>query len=317
MSKLTEEDIFDSATLADLPPEPAAPAEPAPEPETSATPEPEPAEPATPEPQPEPVAAPTEPEPTEPSEPAPQPGEAPRPPPRVPLREVQEERRKRQEAEAAAETLRREMAELKGLVQGLQAGRQTAPQPQQQPQPQPVDFFVDPDAALQQRLTPVQQAIQAQREQFSQLMAEQQYGKETVQEAYKAFANTRQTDPAFEAQLQRMMSDRHPYERLVEWHKRQKAVQEVGDDPNAWFERRLAEMAQQPDFLARFAPQMQTQAVQNAATGAVTPVVSPPKPAASIPSLTRAAGSPGSAAPGPVTEEDIFNAAPRHMGRRD
>lgn len=114
--------------------------------------------------------------------------------------------------------------------------------PQQAEPPKAPDFWEDPSAAINSALTPVQQQMQQQREQFSRVMAEEKYGAETVQQAFQTLKSELQTNPAAQAQYQAIMQSAHPYGALVDWHKKRAVAAEIGDDPAAYREKLKAEI---------------------------------------------------------------------------
>jgi hypothetical protein len=138
---------------------------------------------------------------------------------------------------------------------------------QKQEQPQPTDFFTDPDTAFHERLQaglapalgPVQQQLMAQAE----MLAGLKYGDDKVTEAEKAFIDalqSRQVDPM---DYRRVVDSPNRYAAAVQWHARQVAQAEIGDDPAAFKakveaelrEKILAEQGgQQPAIPARNAP---------------------------------------------------------------
>ena len=115
-------------------------------------------------------------------------------------------------------------------------------QPQQSPA-QPPDFFENPQAAVRAELQPVVQAQQAQREQFSLMMAAEKHGEDTVTQAYQWLAARKAENPtAFNADYQRIMSAPHPYGELVKVYKQSQVLSEIGDDPSSYKERIKAEI---------------------------------------------------------------------------
>jgi hypothetical protein len=164
----------------------------------------------------------------------------------VPVGAVQAEREKRQAAQQEAEALRREVAELRGMVT---ATRQPAPQPQ--PEQQPLSIFEDPDAFLKSQLSPVQQQMQETRELILEMQATQIHGAEAMaaaKEAAKALFGTPEGQSL-------ASKPGNLFDNLVKWHKQQQAFAKVGDDPDAWLnseiERRLADPAEQAKILER------------------------------------------------------------------
>lgn len=229
---------------------------------------------------------------------------------------VIEERRRRQEAEqreqarlAELEAMRRELAEVRGFLRGQQ-------RPQEEPKPaEPTDWFVDPDGRLNQSfqkftaetISPLQKQLMETNEYWSRKNAERDYGPDTVSAAYQwVQTQVNAGDQAAYAVLQRSLQSRDPYGLIVSEYQQRQAIKEVGTDPNAWFEKTLEQKLADPTFQQKIA-----QKLGPAPTGRAAPLVS-------IPSINRASGSaatPHDSVPG--TEEELFEAAPRRMGRRD
>lgn len=152
---------------------------------------------------------------------------------------------------------------------------QASLQPKKEAAPPP-DFFEAPADAVSfhvnQAVTPLQQAIQQQQQQFmqqrdamSRRMAIKEHGEEAVTEAFEALKSMRGS-PAFDPLFRQIMSSELPYDQLMTWHKAEVARQKIGDDPEAFIEaevsRRLAAMQQD----GQTAPQARTQMPSNFAT---------------------------------------------------
>jgi len=142
---------------------------------------------------------------------APQGQPEPQPVRQVPLPELLEERRRRQEAERLA-------LNYQQLIE--------AQQRQQQPQPQPIDPVVEPErafAALQNQMHHM--AIHT-RANTSEMIVRQQLGNEVVDKAVEA---------ARQAQLgEHFLTRPNPYGELIEWYRGQQVAREVGPDPAAY-----------------------------------------------------------------------------------
>jgi len=145
----------------------------------------------------------------------------------VPLSALLDEREKRQKYE-------RELEEL----------RQWRQQQETQRQPKP-DFFDNPEAALSQVQQTTQQQIIASKLQTSKFLAEREYGADLVKEAYAYFDQNPQESHA-------LLNEPSPFHAAVEHYKRQKAVQEIGADPEAYKAKLRAELEAE---LAQKAPQ--------------------------------------------------------------
>lgn len=103
-----------------------------------------------------------------------------------------------------------------------------------EPEKEAPDFWSDPDGYLKGALSPVQQQIAEQKEQFAQMLAEQQHGAEVVQGAVKALEMELRSNPASSGVYQQIMAQRNPYQAVVEWHKRHQTQAEIGSDPEAY-----------------------------------------------------------------------------------
>ena len=143
------------------------------------------------------------------------------------------------EARSENRALKEQLAAIKAQQDALMGtvGRAFAPAPPQAP-----DWFQDPDAALRDRISPIEQALAQQREQMSQLMAEEKHGREAVSAAMQAIQDEVDRNPAARFEVQRMMQSPHPYGALVEWHKQRSVLSEIGTDPAAYRERLKAEI---------------------------------------------------------------------------
>lgn len=213
----------------------------------------------------------------------------------VPVGAVKAEREKRQAAEADAEALRREVAELRGMVVARQ---QSAPQPQQEERP--IALWDDPDAYLQSQLTPFQQQMQEMREELWESKAATAHTPEAVQAA-KAAAEKLFGTPEGKVLHQQITASGNPFDNLVKWHKQQEAMARVGNDPDAWLQaeldKRLADPAEQAKILER----IRTGAASNPATA--QPVTSLP------PSLSRLPSGGNAAADNDMSDSALFSHA--------
>lgn len=221
---------------------------------------------------------------------------------KVPQQALHASRQKAREAAQEAETLKQQIAELRGQVQMLSTRPQQPLTPKEEAKAP--DFWEDPTAFVQGALTPVQQQMQQQREQFSKMLAVQAHGKETVDAAYQALGSQLQSgNPAAQAEYQTIMKSEHPFDALVGWHKRQQTLQMVGNDPNAWLEaeleKRLADPAQQAKIIERL------KAVAAANTDRSNPVTNLP------PSLSRLPAGGNTAQDNDTSDAALFSFATR------
>jgi hypothetical protein len=165
---------------------------------------------------------------------------------RVPVAALQKEREKAKRYTEEVVDLRRQIAEQDRNWQQRFEQLVTQLQPKQ-PEAQAPDFWEAPETAIDHRLTqaitPLQQALMAQREGMSRMMAVEKHGEEAVNEAYQALAAMKAAGgPEFQATFQQVMSSPHPYGALVAWHGKQKVMSEIGSDPAAYREKLKAEL---------------------------------------------------------------------------
>jgi hypothetical protein len=158
-----------------------------------------------------------------------------------------DEREKRQAAQRQAEELQRKLAQIEA----------------QQAKPPVPDFYEDPEGRISQ-------ALWNERLNTSELVARSAHGSEKVDAAREAFLAAAQQNPALQLELR---GSQHPYDFVVNWHKRTRALSEIGDDPDAFRARLQEEIRQQ--VLAELAQ------------------AQPQKPAATPPSLASAPSAGG------------------------
>jgi hypothetical protein len=149
----------------------------------------------------------------------------PAPPPQahtVPIQTLLDERERRQRAEM-------QYAQMQAMLQQQQ---------RQQPPQDPNELFSQPQQYLQQNvMQPLMQMLQRgrmeERENWSRAQATQQFGKKMVDDALAKMAEVRMT-PEGDWAYQQIMASPHPYEALVSWHRRDRALSAIGNDPDAW-----------------------------------------------------------------------------------
>lgn len=148
----------------------------------------------------------------------------------APIQALDAERRRRKETE---ERYERELKDMREQLARLQ------PKQEQQQPVAPPSLWDDPEQYLQHQFTPFQQELLDTREMVSEIQAVSTHGAEAVNAAKAALEQIAAT-PHGQQIVQELVRHRHPMDALVRWHKRQTAVSEVGDDPEAYFQRRLA-----------------------------------------------------------------------------
>jgi len=130
----------------------------------------------------------------------------------------------------------------------------------------PPNFFEDPDgaveAAIVKVLGPVLQNVNKQMVTMWRPIAEGIHGAEAVAEAEKAFLQAFDNKSIDPADYERIVGSNNRWDALTRWHKKQKIYADVGDNPEAWFEKRLTERFADPKFQAQVFERLR---------GAVTP----------------------------------------------
>ena len=150
----------------------------------------------------------------------------------VPVAALVDTRLEARLAKQEAEQLRRQLADLQ--------------KPKEQDS-EPIDFFTDPDAAIRQSLSPVEQRLESMERQWtlraSRAEALATLGKDAVDAAERAVKDAMDANDPEVFQLREiMMQSAHPVEEAVKWHQRRSVLNEVGDDPVAYKERLKAEI---------------------------------------------------------------------------
>lgn len=161
------------------------------------------------------------------------------------------------------------------------------------------DWFENPDAATQQV---VQQSVDPQFQRLyqtmhanAQLIASVKYGDEKVAAADQAFMEAVQSGKLDPVEYQRVTTAPNIFAAAVQWHQRQLAQAEIGDDPTAYRAKVEAEI------LAKYGIQPGTQ--QQAQPGnPAAPVVMP----SNIAGARNVGSRSGPAWSGPPSLQDIF-----------
>ncbi len=195
------------------------------------------------------------------------------------LREVREAR------EAAEARATQEAQRSYQMAAELQAMRDQL-QKLQQPKAEPVDFFADPDKALQQHLTPIEQRFakleQDMRLATSRTAAIAEHGAKSVAEMEQAIADAMSKNhPDMQGLAMQMRSSDDPAGVAMQWYRRTKLWDVTGGDPDAYKQKVLDEALKDPKYLEKALEHARNVA---GATGS-RPLVNLP------PSLSKAAGS--------------------------
>lgn len=187
--------------------------------------------------------------------------------PQVPswrVREINEEKRA---AIAERDALKAERDEFKRLVE--ESRRRPVEAPKEPVKVEKPDPLLDPEGYEKYLETKFEEKLLNNHRELSLAQAHRTY-KTEFEEAYAAAQKV--VDPALRA---RMQQSRDPGETLMEWHREQKVRAEVGNDPNAFFEKRfeayLADPANQAKVLERIRGGVQPSAPRQAAPTSLPP----------------------------------------------
>jgi hypothetical protein len=127
---------------------------------------------------------------------------------------------------------RRQLSETNAAWERRMAELVQAVKPKQE-QPRP-DFFENPEAATQHTVQPQFDHISQTLLANAQLIAGIKYGDDKVAEAEQAFIQAMQSQKLDPADYQKVVSSPNRYAAAVQWHQRQQAQAEIGDDPAAF-----------------------------------------------------------------------------------
>ena len=214
------------------------------------------------------------------------------------LREVNDAREAAERrAREIEDRYQRELADLRSRLPKQEA--QTAP-----------DLYEDPNGFVghnvRQAVDPIKSEIGQMREYFSRRDAEREHGAEKVQAAFAWLEEgSASRDPERFAIYQKAMQSMHPYGEIVKAHQERQVLQQIGSDPQKWFETSLEQKLQSdPQFAASL-----LQKIQQTARGA------PQQQGSTVrlpPSLNRIASAQSAAdASGDMSDASLFENAMR------
>jgi len=183
------------------------------------------------------------------------------------VREINEEKRQLADRLTALETERNQWLADRQRLQSLEK----PPEPAAKPDP-----LLDPEGYEKYLETKFEEKLLNNHRESSLAQAHRTY-KTEFEEAYAAAQ--KQIDPALKA---RMQQSRDPGETLIQWHRENKTRVEVGNDPNAYFDKRFEAYLSDPANQAKVLERIR---------GGAQPQPGAPRQAAPVnlpPSLTRA-----------------------------
>jgi hypothetical protein len=151
-------------------------------------------------------------------------------------------------------------------------------QPRREPEveaPARPDMFENPDGfvdhGVRQVVDPIQKEVGQLREFYSQREAVRDHGKETVETAFQSLHQAALSgDPDARATVERVKKSMDPFGDIVSWHKKSSVIREVGNDPNAFIQRKLEEALNDPTFLAKAAEKLSGKKPAASASGAAS-----------------------------------------------
>lgn len=223
---------------------------------------------------------------------------------RVPVAALQAERQKVGKYRDEVAEFRKALSETNASFERRMAELVEAVKPKAEPVARP-DFFENPEAAtrataqeyVDPRLDQITQTLMAN----AQIVAGMKYGDDKVQEAEQAFmaaVNNRTLDPS---DYQRIAGSPNRYAAAVQWHQRQQAQAEIGNDPAAYKAKVEAELREK--ILAEINGGQQQQQAQPAARVAPS----------NLAGARNVGARSGPAWSGPASLQDIFDRTP-HRG---
>lgn len=175
------------------------------------------------------------------------------------------------------------------------------------PKAEPVDFFTDPNAAVSQALSPVEQRVQnlaaALTFRASRAEAVSEYGKDTVAEMQTWLRDAaQQRHPGIPTLQQQMDSSEHPVGVAMSFYQREKLLKETGGDLASYKAKALEEALNDPAFLAKAMDRAKATATK---TGNVVnrPVVS------SLPNLTKVGATALTPDSEELSDDELFKSA--------
>lgn len=161
----------------------------------------------------------------------------------IPISALLDEREKRQKAEREAEELRQY--------------RRRQEEQQRAAQMKAPDLLENPDGRLQFEQQRIQHAMWNERLNMSEMIARQAHGEQAVTEAAEAFKAAVQQNPALQMELHRQAN---PYGFVMNWHRQQKVLTEIGSDLDGW--RKKQEEAMREKIRAELLAEQQQQPAQ-------------------------------------------------------
>jgi len=216
----------------------------------------------------------------------------------VPSWRLREEREMREAIAARYEETQRQLAQAMQWI-----NQQRAQQVQDVPDPvlQPMEYRQHIEGAFNHQLRTLQLENNLQ-------LTRLEHGAPLFDQAYSAFMQVAPTDPAF---ARAIVNGPNPGAAMIDWYRRASTLSQVGDDPEAWFQKRLAQEMQRPEFLAGVSEQARAMAVARSQQGGRVPsnvTVLPPS-LSRMPGATSAEMAVSGVDGDPMSNENLFTSS--------
>jgi hypothetical protein len=214
----------------------------------------------------------------------------------VPHEALHAEKQKTKRYTEEVSSLRQEIADRDSAWERRIAALMEAQKPKPEPQQKP-DWFENPDAAtqhaVQQSVDPHFQRINQTLLANAQLVAGMKYGDDKVAEADQAFMQAVQSGKIDPADYQKVTTAPNIFAAAVQWHQREQAKAEIGDDITAYRAKLEAELRE------KITAELQQGNGQQAHPAAVMP--------SNIAGARNVGSRSGPAWSGPPSLQDIFS----------
>jgi hypothetical protein len=173
---------------------------------------------------------------------------------RVPSSRLREETERRQAIE-------NELANARARIAAYENEQRRQSQPERQEAPQRPDMFSDPEGWAAHQRAEIAQEMNARHVNAALNEAHEEHGEAFVA-AYRALTSMNPHDPMARAIVQRVWDAPNPGRALMNWHKAERVRQEIGNDPDAWLERKLEERLANPETRRETLARLRGEAMQ-------------------------------------------------------
>lgn len=160
----------------------------------------------------------------------------------IPITAIMDEREKRQQAQREADEAKRQIEALRKQMADYEAEKRRQPPP---------DVFTDTEGRFAYEQQVFNQRLLDERLNISEMLMREKVGNEVVDAATAAFKEEATRNPALGLELARQTN---PYGYVVNWHKRHKLLSDIGEDPEAYKARIIAEYIAQQQQAPQEAP---------------------------------------------------------------